>query len=343
MFLIYTSFVQAAVPVPPATNSNNAADNPAAISKPINTAGHLKEISVFALSADGRYAITGDENQNNYLWDVTAGALIHPVGTPEPSSRIRVVAAGFSPDTSTLLWVRFRKHMPVLWEVKSGKRLGVLSSKDKGHLSEVVSLAFSGDGKYVATGDIQGTIVLWNMKDRTPVRRFKAHAGKVGFLSFIPGRAEFVSSGDDGAVRLWMVARSLVTNLKEAGPGVTAMTVSSDGSVLYAAFDDGAVRGWNVSLRSVRGTIRFEDRQINSISISPDGDLMALAEEDESILVWKIHESKVAWVNKLDNSALQVKFSPDGKTLFTSGGDNWVREWEASSGRFVRKFAGAGE
>lgn len=340
-FSLPASVLKAAVSTP-GTDSNTVTEATVVISKPVKPVGHRKEISAFALSNDSRYALTGDEDENNFLWDVKTGTLISAIGKPD-RVRIWVVAAAFSPDNSTLLWARYRKHMPVLWDVKSGRRLGVLSSKEKGHLAEVVSLSFSGDGKYVVTGDITGTIVLWNMKDRTPVRRFKAHAGRVGWLKFIPGRAEFVSAGDDGAVRLWMVARSLVSDLKESGAGVTAMAVSADGKVIYAASGGGAVREWNVSLRSPRGTLRFEDRQINAIAISPDGDFMALAEEDESLFLWNIRESKVVWNKKLDNSALQIAFSSNGTSLFSSGGDNWIREWDASSGRLIRKFAGAGE
>lgn len=341
MFLLTPAVLKAAE-LTPAQNANIAVEKSAGIPKLSNSIGHRKEISVFTLSPDGRYALTGDEDENNFLWDVKTGTASRVIGKPEPM-RIKVVTARFSPDTSILLWARYRKHMPVLWDVKSGKRLGVLSSRDKGHAAEVVTVAFSDDGKYVATGDILGAIVLWNMKDRTAVRKFSAHAGRVGSLAFVPGRAEFVSAGDDGAVRLWMVGRALVSNLKEPGAGVTAMAVSSDGKVVYAASGDGLVRGWNVALRSLRGTLAFNNRQINSIAISPDSDFIALAEENESILVWNVHESKVAWNKKLDYSALQVAFSPDGKSLFTSGGDNWIREWETSSGRAIRKFAGVGE
>lgn len=305
-------------------------------SKPV---GHRKEISVFTLSHDGRYAMTGDEYENNFLWDIKTGELIRAIGKPD-RVRIGVVAAEFSPDDSTLMWARYRKYMPVLWDVKSGKRIGVLSSKDKGHRAEIVSLAFSGDGKYVVTGDMQGTVVLWGTKDRTPVRKFKAHTGRVGVLAFIPGRGEFVSSGEDGAVRLWNVADTDVTDLKESGPGVTALAVSADGSVLYAASNDGAVRGWNVNLRNLRCTLAFDDRQINGIAISPDNDNLALVEEDQSVYVWNIRESKVVWRKVLDNSALRVMYSPSGTSIFTSGGDRWVREWDASSGTLLRKFAG---
>ena len=306
--------------------------------------GHIKEISLFALSKDGRYALTGDADENNFLWDLKSGTMLRGIGKPDPV-RIWVVAAGFSPDSSTLLWARFRKHMPVLWDVKSGKRLGVLASKENGHKAEIVSMAFSDDGRYVATGDVQGMVVLWNMKDRSVVRRIKAHTGEVNHLVFIPGHDELASAGVDGAVMLWSLkkAESLATLVKPSDELITALTVSSDGLVMYAASDNMTIKGWNVPLRTVRTTISLKDRLINSIAVSPAGDLLAVIVEDNSVLLWNIRESRAVWRNELDDSALLAKFSPDGGSLYTSGGDNWIREWEVSSGRLIRKFGGVME
>lgn len=306
--------------------------------------GHRKEISVFALSRDGLYALTGDEDENNFLWDVKSGKKIREIGKPDPV-RIWVVAAAFSPDSSNLAWARYRKHTPVLWDVKSGKKLGILLSRENGHKAEVVSLAFSDDGRYLASGDMQGAIVVWNIKEKSVVRRYKAHAGEVNRIVFIPGVNEFASAGMDGAVYLWSVDKdvALATLLPPSDDIVTSLTVSSNGSVLYAASDNLTVKGWNLALRSLRSTISFNDRLINNIALSPNGNLLAVIQEDESVLLWNLREGKPAWDNQLLDSALTARFSPDGASLFTSGGDNWVREWDVSSGRLLRKFGGVVE
>ena len=70
---------------------------------------------------------------------------------------------------------------------------------------------------------------------------------------------------------------------------------------------------------------------------------MALAEEEESVLLWNIRESRIAWKNELDCSATLVLFSSDGKRLLTSGGDNWIREWDVASGQLVKRFGGVSE
>lgn len=306
--------------------------------------GHKKEISLFTLSRDGRFAVTADEDENNFIWDAEKGTLIRMIGTPE-KNRLRVVTASFSPESSQILWARKGKVMPVIWDVDSGRRIGVLSSKEKGHAANVISTAYSADGKYVATGDAQGVAVIWNRTDRSVVRRINAHSGEVRHLYFIPGRNELATAGSDGSVRLWGVSgvERLATLMEPSEAAVTALTGSLDGLLLYAATEDKSVKCWTVALRSLRGKLDFDNRQINSIALSPDSNFIALVEEDESVLLWNIRESRVAWKAELDNSATQVLFSPDGKRLFTSGGDNWIRIWNVASGQLIKKFGGFDE
>lgn len=328
----------------PAEKSNTTPIPSAVIKKNTKKTGYLKEISLFALSKDGRLALTSDEDENNFIWDMKNGALLREIGKPE-AVRVRVVAAAFSPDSTQLLWARDFKIMPVLWDVESGRRVGVLSSKEKGHNANIVSMAFSADGRYIATGDMQGTVVIWNRTDRSVVRRIRAHSGEASYMVFIPGRNELATAGSDGAVRLWGISgpEALATLLEPSGYAVTALTGSANGQLLYAALEDMTIKGWTVSSRSLRSTLDFDNRLINSIALSPDGDFMALAEEDESVMLWNIHESRIAWKNELDSSATQVLFSPDGKRLYSSGGDNWVREWNVASGRLIKKFGGVSE
>lgn len=329
---------------PPPTGDKTSSEASTANSKSKKQSGHLKEISLFVLSKDGRFAVTADEDETNFLWDMKKGSLLRQIGKPE-AVRLRVVTAAFSPDSSQLLWARLGKTTPVLWDVESGRRVGILSSKEKGHTSNIISMSFSSDGRYIATGDAEGTIVIWNRADRSVMRRIRAHSGEIRFLMFIPGKYELASAGGDGAIKLWGVygTELLATLLEPSEDTVTALTTSTDGQFLYAALEDMTVKGWTVSLRRLRGTLGFNNRLINSIAVSPDGDYMAVTEENESILLWSIHESRVAWKRDLDKSATQVLFSIDGKRLLTSGGDNWFREWDVASGRLLKKTGGMGE
>lgn len=328
---------------PPAvkTSPATAASSPAVPKAASRPKGHQKEISLFVLSKDGRLAVTADEDENNFIWDMKSGTLLRDIGKPE-AVRINVVTAAFSPEASQLLWARRSKIMPVLWDVESGRRIGVLSSREKGHNANIVAMTYSSDGRYIATGDSQGFVVIWNRADRSVVRRIKAHSGDARYLVFIPGKNELATAGVDGAVRLWGATgtEALATLQEPSDYAVTSLISSSDGQVLYAALEDMTIKGWAVPLRRLRGTLDFNNRLINSIALSPDGDFMAIAEEDETIQLWNIHEGKTSWKVELDGSVTQVLFSPDGKRIYSTGGDNWIREWDAATGHLLKKFGG---
>ena len=328
---------------PPAVkNSPASAAAPSVPPKPASKPkGHLKDITLFALSKDGRLAVTADEDENNFIWDMKSGTLVREIGKPE-AVRINVVAAAFSPEASQLLWARRSKIMPVLWDVESGRRIGVLSSREKGHNANIIAMTYSPDGRYIATGDSQGFVVIWNRADRSVVRRIKAHSGDARFLVFIPGKNELATAGVDGAVRLWGTTgtEALATLQEPSDYAVTSLISSSDGQVLYAALEDMTIKGWTVPMKRLRGTLDFNNRLINSIALSPDGDFMAIAQEDESIQLWDIHEGKTSWKVELDGSVTQVVFSPDGKRIYSTGGDNWIREWDAAKGHLLKKFGG---
>ncbi|MDD2364986.1 MAG: hypothetical protein PHN84_02360 [Desulfuromonadaceae bacterium] len=307
--------------------------------------GHLKEITLFTISNDGRLGLTGDEDENVFIWNIMNGELVRKLGASD-RFKIRLTSAAFSPESSQVLWSRDFKIMPVLWDVESGRRLAVFSSRANGHNAPVIAVKFSKDGRYVATGDKEGFVVVWNRTARTVVSSFKAHSGEAMFIFFIPESNELVTAGSDGAVRLWdptSTSEPLATLLEPSDDSVTALTGSVNGEYIYAALDNMTVKGWTVSSRSLRSTQHFNDRQINSIALSPDGDFMAIAEENESILMWSVRESKVAWEAQLDKSAIQLFFSSDGKQLFSSGGDRWIRKWDSASGRLLKKFGGASE
>lgn len=326
---------------PVVTKSPATAVSTPAPSKSSKPKGHLKDISLFVLSKDGRLAVTADVDENNFIWDMKSGTLLRDIGKPE-AVRINVVTAAFSPEAAQLLWARRSKIMPVLWDVESGRRIGVLSSREKGHNANIVAMTYSADGRYIATGDSQGFVVIWNRADRSVVRRIKAHSGDARFLVFIPGKNELATAGVDGAVRLWgATGTEALATLQEASDyAVTALISSADGQVLYAALEDMTIKGWAVPLRRLRGTLDFNNRLINSIALSPDGDFMAIAEEDETVQLWNIHEGKTAWKVELDGSVTQVLFSPDGKRIYSTGGDNWIREWDVVTGHLLKKFGG---
>ncbi|RKT03229.1 WD40 repeat protein [Streptomyces sp. 3211.6] len=116
------------------------------------------------------------------------------------------------------------------------------------HLSSAGAVAFSPDGRLLATGDAGGHIVLWDMSTpEGPGRHLSGHTGAVCDLAFSPQGHRLASAGSDGTVQLWDTATGeAATDLPLTGHtgAVRGVAFAPDASLLASAGDDGTLRCW---------------------------------------------------------------------------------------------------
>jgi len=126
-----------------------------------------------------------------------------------------------------------------IWEVSTGQLL----KTQNGHNGEVLALAFSPDGKQLASGGTDHTIKIWSIQRDWSNRTLSGHSGNINSVAFTPGATWLISGSDDGSMRVWNVpSGELTATLVSIADSDDWMVVSPDG--LF----DGSSAAWNLVL-----------------------------------------------------------------------------------------------
>jgi len=163
-----------------------------------NFPGHnARTVFAAALLSDGRRGVTcGDDNQV-ILWDLATGESIHEMTT---GSSVPIVMS--CPDEGSLAATGCTDGQIFIWNLTGGRRIATLR-----HPSPICSLLFSRDGRELAAGYSDGSVIIWETTHWTPKRTIPSTDGaSVGALAFTPDGRILATGDQDGAGFVWKVA-----------------------------------------------------------------------------------------------------------------------------------------
>ncbi len=214
------------------------------------------------------------------------------------------------------------------------------------HRAEVRCLAFSPDGKLLASGSKDKTIKLWNPNTGRAVATVDGLSGTVWSVAFSPDGATLASGGMDHSVRLWDLGTGRLRATLEGHSGpVHSLAFSPDGRTLASAGSfDRTARLWDPATWDLKAALKVDEGAVLCVAFSPDGRTLASAGYRGSIELWNTATDKPDPLpGRLPGHATTVRslaFAPDGKTLASASEDHSVKLWAIPDGRLLATLAG---
>jgi WD40 repeat protein len=208
----------------------------------------------------------------------------------------------------------------------------------------VLSLAYSPDGKLLATSGTNSEIKIWDADTYQEILCCQGHKHWVMFVCFSPDSRYLASASDDYTVKLWDVStgQCLHTYLGHTD-SVNVVAFSPDGKLIATGAQDSTIRLESIvpTDSPTRILVGHKRRRVWTVAFSPDGKTLASGGEDKTIRLWDISTgtclavwvAHVSWVRS-------VAFSPDGQILASSSPDRTIKLWSVHNQQCLQIWHG---
>jgi len=235
-----------------------------------------------------------------------------------------------------------------IWSIGNLSTLPQLIDDKRVHTAQVKTLAFRPDGKYLASGSYDRTILLWEVSDTGNLRLpgsplTDTRAGQVYGLAFSPDGKVLASSGDEESIFLWDVTNPLVATLIGLAPVQHTATINSlafsSGNKFASASNDRTVElwDWNPTDHTLSNPITLKGHTgfVKSVAFNTSGTRLASVSFDDSVILWdaqtgtqigsalKVHQGTV--------NTVTFGASGAGDLLLSGSSDRTIILWDLTT------------
>jgi WD40 repeat protein len=261
-----------------------------------------------------------------WLWDVRTGHLVRRWST---SGAICGIA--FSPDGGLVAGGLCSPPggETFVWDARTGERILTL----QGHTDLILDLAWSPDGRRIATAGVDGEAKVWDVRTGAELLTLTGHTSFVTGVAFAPDGRLVATASYDGTVRLWNAdTGEQVLELSGHGGANSDVVFSPDGQRVASGGAD-ATLVWDITPPGSREQATIASSgATQSVVYSPDGSRLATMSSSGQARLWDPSSGRKLLTFSGQEASMSSAFGPDGSMLVTGAIGSPV-VWDTASGK----------
>ena len=192
----------------------------------------------------------------------------------------------------------------------------------------VRTIAFSPDGKLLASGSGEGEIVIWDVARSEVKQRWIGHDHWVFDIEFDKDGQRLLTAGGDNKVNIWSTEDwRLLQTFEDHDDDVHGVAITSNGRWLVTGSDDMLVIVRDLETGEAR-KLAGHEAQVTSVRITPDDQRILSSSRDETVRVWELATGReLAVLKGHQEDVLEINLDETGKRLLSASYDGTVRLW----------------
>jgi WD40 repeat protein len=292
--------------------------------------GHTETINSIAFSPDGLRLVSAGYDGVVRIWgiarpllptsDATTISALPPTWTPQPTR-----TPAFTPT-----------YPPTATETAAPTPTRQIEVRVlNGHTQGVNDIAYSPDGKWLASAGKDNLVKLWDTATGALMGDITAHTDNVAAVAFNPDGTWLASSGasDDATIRLWLPASGeLLRVLTGHTQTVYTIAFSPDGKLLASGGKDGLVIVWRVADGASIHRLSGHRLAVQGVAFSPDGAYLASVSADATLQFWDVVTGESLARFETGGEGLNtVAYHPQGDFIAMAGLDGVIYFWKPAT------------
>ena len=246
----------------------------------VTTLGHHTDtVNSIAFSADAQLLVSGGDDYTFKVWDVSRQREIENLQHITDNSISQIKAVTFSPNGQRLATAGV--HVK-LWDTRNWKEITTLR-----HDEWVWAVAFSADGKLLATGDASGQVNVWNLQSRQLIAQRQADSNAIYAVRFSPNNQILAGAGYKGQIKLWKVPNWQYLGTLRSNGTVHGISFSPDSRTLASTGYE-SVNLWTVNIGENIATLTGHTDWVNTTAFSPNGNSLISGGADGTLRIWDV-------------------------------------------------------